>query len=150
MRGSHDRFANIEISYLLQKMEQYEGIAILATNLRSNLDEAFTRRLAFIVHFPFPDKASRWRNWTGIWPPDAPLADDMDLDFPARQFKLSGGNIKNIALAAAFLAAEDGSSVMMEHLLRATRREYQKMGKMLFEDELTGSLEETPPLTGVA
>jgi SpoVK/Ycf46/Vps4 family AAA+-type ATPase len=150
VRDSHDRYANIEISYLLQKMEQFDGIAILATNMRGNLDEGFTRRLTFTVHFPFPDEASRRRIWAGIWPAATPLADDVDLDFLARQFKLSGGNIKNIALAAAFLAAEDSSSVMMEHLLRATRREYQKMGKMLSEDELTGSLEETQPLTGVA
>ena len=131
-------------------MEQFDGIAILTTNLRRNLDEGFTRRLTFTVHFPFPDGASRRRIWAGIWPAATPLADDVDLDFLARQFKLSGGNIKNIALAAAFLAAEDSSSVMMDHLLQATRREYQKMGKMLSDDELSGSLEATPPLTGVA
>jgi SpoVK/Ycf46/Vps4 family AAA+-type ATPase len=136
VRDSHDRYANIEISYLLQKIEEYEGVAILATNLRQNMDESFVRRLAFTVHFPLPDKASRQRMWTGIWPADTPLAPDLDLDFLAGQFKLSGGNIRNIALAAAFLAAGDGGVVTMAHLLHATRREYQKMGKTIAEAEL--------------
>ena len=138
VRDSHDRYANLEIAYLLQKMEQYEGVAILATNLRQNLDEAFVRRLAFIVHFPFPDEVSRRRIWDGIWPAETPLAADVDLDLLANQFKLSGGNIKNIALGAAFLAATDGGAVSMTHLLHATRREYQKMGKALTEAELHG------------
>jgi AAA+ superfamily predicted ATPase len=136
VRDSHDRYANLEISYLLQKMEAYDGIAILATNLRQNLDDAFVRRLAFTVHFPFPDEASRRRVWAGIWPVETPLATDVDLDALARQFKLSGGNIKNIALAAAFFAAEDGGLVTMAHLLQATRREYQKLGKVLSDTEL--------------
>lgn len=136
VRDSHDRYANIEISYLLQKIEEYDGIAILATNLWQNLDESFIRRLAFTVHFPFPDEASRRRIWSGIWPSETPLDDSVDLDFLAHRFKLSGGNIKNIALAAAFLTAEDGGAVTMAQLLHATRREYQKMGKALSDDEL--------------
>jgi SpoVK/Ycf46/Vps4 family AAA+-type ATPase len=136
VNDSHDRYANIEISYLLQKMEAYDGLAILATNLRQNLDEAFIRRLAFTVHFPFPDELHRSRIWRGIWPPQTPLAADVDLDALAQQFKLSGGNIKNIALAAAFLAAEAGGSVTMAHLGQAIRREYQKMGKTLSAKEL--------------
>lgn len=140
VRDAHDRYANIEISYLLQKMEQYEGITILATNLRQNLDDAFVRRMAFAIHFPFPDEESRRRIWAGIWPEAAPLAADVELEFLARQFKLSGGNIKNIALAASFLAAADGGAVAMEHLFRATRREYQKMGKTLSATELYGEV----------
>jgi SpoVK/Ycf46/Vps4 family AAA+-type ATPase len=136
VRDSHDRYANIEISYLLQKMEAYEGVAILATNLRQNLDDSFVRRLAFSIHFPFPDEADRGRIWAGIWPAETPLAGDVDLGLLARQFKLSGGNIKNVALAAAFLAAEDGGVVRMPHLLQATRREYQKLGKPLSMAEL--------------
>jgi SpoVK/Ycf46/Vps4 family AAA+-type ATPase len=136
VRDSHDRYANIEISYLLQKMEEYEGIAILATNLRQNLDDSFVRRLAFTVHFPFPDEASRRCIWAGIWPEQTPVGADVDRDFLAHQFKLSGGNIKNIALAAAFLAAGDGGIVGMPHLIRATQREYQKMGKALSEADL--------------
>lgn len=139
VRDAHDRYANIEISYLLQKMEQYEGITILATNLRQNLDDAFVRRMAFTIHFTFPDQESRRRIWTGIWPQAVPLADDVDLEFLARQFKLSGGNIKNIALAAAFLAAAEGSAVAMAHLFRAAKHEYRKMGKTLSETELYGA-----------
>lgn len=139
VHDSHDRYANIEISYLLQKMEQYEGIAILATNLCQNLDEAFVRRLAFVVHFPFPDEANRKRIWTKIWPSEVPLAESVDLNLLAHRFKLSGGNIKNIALAASFLAAADGKVVKMEHLFHATQREYQKLGKTLSETELYGS-----------
>ncbi len=130
VRDAHDRYANIEIGYLLQKMEEYEGISILTTNLRQNLDEAFVRRLAFTVHFPSPDEASRCRIWAGIWPSEVPLSEEMDLDFVARKFKLSGGNIKNIALAAAFLAAEADSLVTMSHVLQGIKREYQKMGKV--------------------
>jgi SpoVK/Ycf46/Vps4 family AAA+-type ATPase len=135
VRDSHDRYANLEISYLLQKMEQHEGIAILATNLRQNLDDAFVRRIAFTVHFPFPDESSRRLIWEQIWPPETPLADDVDFDVMARQFRLSGGNIKNIALASAFLAAGDGGRVTMGHLRQATRREHQKMGKTSLEPE---------------
>jgi SpoVK/Ycf46/Vps4 family AAA+-type ATPase len=135
VRDSHDRYANLEISYLLQKMEEHEGVAILATNLRQNLDDAFMRRVAFTVHFPFPDESSRRRIWEQIWPPETPLADDVNFDAMARRFRLSGGNIKNIALASAFLAAEDGARVTMAHLQQATRREHQKMGKTLIEPE---------------
>ncbi len=139
VRDSHDRYANIEISYLLQKMEEYEGLSILTTNLHRNMDDAFVRRLTFTVHFPFPDEASRCRIWESVWPVEIPLADDVDLNFLARQFKLAGGNIKNVALAAAFLAVEADSSVTMNCLLQATRREYQKMGKTLSEEELKGA-----------
>jgi hypothetical protein len=136
VRDAHDRYANIEISYLLQRMERYDGITILATNLRGHVDEAFTRRLAFAVHFPFPDDASRRRIWAGVFPAGLPLAADADLDYLAREFKLSGGNIKNVALAAAYLAAGDGGAVTMDHLLHGVRREYQKMGKTLPAAEL--------------
>lgn len=133
VRDAHDRYANIEVAYLLQKMEGYEGVSLLATNLRQNMDEAFLRRLAFIINFPFPDVESRCRIWQGIWPKQVSFADEVDLGRLAQQFKLSGGNIKNIALAAAFHAAEDGGHVSMAHLLLATRREYQKIGKVLPE-----------------
>jgi AAA+ superfamily predicted ATPase len=140
VRDAHDRYANIEVAYLLQKMEQYEGLAILASNLRSNLDEAFVRRLAFVVHFPFPEEEDRRRIWRSVWPAETPLAPDVDLDLLAARFKLSGGNIKNVALSAAFLAAADADDrVRMEHLFRATRREYQKLGKALSDAELYGA-----------
>jgi SpoVK/Ycf46/Vps4 family AAA+-type ATPase len=148
VRDAHDRYANVETAYLLQKMEQYEGLAILASNLRSNLDEAFVRRLAFIIHFPFPEEVDRRRIWGSIWPAETPLAPDVDLDFLAAQFKLSGGNIKNVALSAAFLAAADGDDrVRMAHIFQATRREYQKLGKSLSEVELYGPLDEARAAT---
>lgn len=133
VRDSHDRYANIEIAYLLQKMEEYQGIVILATNLRKNLDEAFARRMHFSVEFPFPEEEDRFRIWQKAFPEAAPLSQDIDLAFMARQFKISGGNIKNIALSAAFLAVGDSGMVTMEHLIRATKREYQKMGKLCTE-----------------
>ena len=121
MKESHDRYANIEISYLLQRMEAYEGLAILATNLPQNLDAAFMRRLAFHVHFPFPDESSRRRIWESVWPAEVPLADELDPDYLARRFKLSGGNIKNVALAAAYLAAEADGPVKPAHSPSQTR-----------------------------
>jgi SpoVK/Ycf46/Vps4 family AAA+-type ATPase len=135
VKDAHDRYANIEIAYLLQRMEEYEGIVILATNLKKNMDEAFVRRMQFTVEFPFPEEADRLRIWRKIWPAETPRGDDLDLVFMARQFRIAGGNIKNIALAAAFLAAADGRSVTMPHLVQATRREYQKMGKLCTQAE---------------
>ena len=128
VKDSHDRYANIEIGYLLQEMESYDGIAILATNLRQHMDEAFVRRLQVIVEFPFPDEQHRERIWRVTFPQQAPLSEDVDFARLARDIKLAGGNIKNIVLAAAFYAASDGGVIGMTHLLEATRREYQKLG----------------------
>jgi hypothetical protein len=130
---AHDRYANIETSYLLQKMEEYTGIVILATNLRENMDDAFTRRLRFIVEFPFPDEASRRLIWQTHFPPQAPRSDEIDYAFLARKFQIAGGNIKNIVLNAAFYAANNGSVIGMEHILHATRREFEKVGKLWSE-----------------
>jgi AAA+ superfamily predicted ATPase len=135
VKDAHDRYANLEIAYLLQKMEEYEGVTLLTTNLRQNLDEAFTRRIRFIVEFPFPEADYRLQIWRRIWPKQTPLAADVDLEGMARQFKLAGGNIRNIALAAAFLAAENSQCVTMKHLLQATKREFQKMGRLIGEEE---------------
>ncbi|MGA1871562.1 MAG: AAA family ATPase [bacterium] len=135
VRDAHDRFANIEISYLLQRMEEYEGMTIMATNLRKNMDEAFVRRMHFTIEFPFPKEKERRLIWNVIWPEKAPRSNDLDLNFVARRFELSGGNIKNIALAAAFYATEDGGVVNMAHLIRAIQRENQKMGKMVLKGE---------------
>lgn len=129
VKDAHDRYANIEVGYLLQKMEEYEGIAILATNLRQNLDEAFVRRMHSIIEFPFPDEEYRQRIWKVVFPREAPLGDDVDFVVLAREVKLAGGNIKNIALQAAFYAAEDGGVIRMPHLVRAARREHQKLGR---------------------
>jgi MoxR-like ATPase len=135
VQDAHDRYANIEVSYLLQRIEEYEGMVILATNLRNNIDEAFVRRLHFMLELPLPTEEDRRRIWEGIWPADLPRSADLDLDFMARRFEIPGGNIKNIALAAAFLAAADGGVVTMAHLIRATQREYQKMGKVVLAGE---------------
>ena len=133
VRDSHDRYANIEISYLLQRMEEYEGMVILATNLRKNMDEAFVRRMHFVVEFPFPEEEYRYRIWTNIFPREAPIDKSADFEFLAQRFKITGGNIKNIALSAAFLAADAGGKVTTKHLIRATKREFQKMGKLCAE-----------------
>lgn len=129
VKDSHDRYANIEISYLLQKMEEYEGVAILATNLYQNLDEAFKRRLQAVIEFPFPDEEYRRHIWEIAFPKEAPLGNDVDFGALARNVCLAGGNIKNMAIAAAFYAAENGNVINMQHLLEAARREYQKLGR---------------------
>ena len=135
VKDAHDRYANIEVGYLLQRMESYNGVAILATNLRANLDEAFTRRLQFIINFPFPDEAYRQRIWEVLLPPDLPVSADLDLKVMAKRFKLAGGSIRNIIFSAAFLAAADGGVVNMTHLLHGAKREIQKMGKLLQETD---------------
>jgi SpoVK/Ycf46/Vps4 family AAA+-type ATPase len=129
VKDAHDRYANIEVSYLLQKMEEYDGIAILATNFRQNLDEAFVRRMQFIIEFSFPDEDCRRRIWQTVFPAEAPVSSEVDFDLLAREIRLAGGNIKNIALAAAFSAASNGRVIGMSHLLQATRREFQKLGR---------------------
>lgn len=136
VQDAHDRYANIEIAYLLQKMDEYDGLCILATNLRQNLDPAFLRRLTFIVEFPFPDEASRRRIWLGIWPNEVPRSKELDLDFMASQFKLPGGAVKNIAVSASFLAAvEEKPEVTTARVLWATRRELEKAGRTVTRAE---------------
>jgi len=130
---SHDRYANIEVAYLLQRMEAYPGAVILATNFRRNIDDAFVRRLDFVIDFPFPEPADRRRIWRLVLPRAAPVADDVDLDFLANQFKLSGGAIRNCSLAAAFRAADEGSGIEMRHLVRAVAQEYGKQGRLTLE-----------------
>ncbi len=132
---AHDRYANVEIAYLLQRMEMFEGIAILATNLRSNLDEAFARRLDTLIDFPEPEEGDRLKLWDRCLGTAAPRADDIDLAFLARAFKLSGGNIRNIAVAAGYYAAEAQRPITMRDLVRATQREYRKLGHMVVESE---------------
>jgi hypothetical protein len=130
VKDAHDRYANIEVGYLLQKMEEYEGLAILATNLRHNLDDAFLRRLQFIVEFPFPEEDQRLGIWKVVFPAQAPLDEEIDWGWLAREIKLAGGNIKNIALAAAFYAVSDKSGISQKHVIRAAQREYQKLGRI--------------------
>lgn len=129
VKDAHDRYANLEVSYLLQRMETYSGVAILATNLAANLDEAFARRMAHLVEFPFPDAPLREMLWRKSVPALAPLDDKVNFTALANQFHVSGGNIRNITLAAAFLASELGSPICMEQLIRATARELEKIGR---------------------
>jgi SpoVK/Ycf46/Vps4 family AAA+-type ATPase len=135
VKDSHDRYANIEINYLLQKLDEHEGIVILATNLSKNIDEAFVRRLQYAVAFPAPEKRQRLLIWQGVFPEQTPLADDVDIAFLAKQFVITGGSIKNIAVRAAFLAARNSGAVHMEHIVRAAKREFQKMGRLCLESE---------------
>jgi AAA+ superfamily predicted ATPase len=137
VKDSHDRYANIEVGYLLQRMETFDGVVILATNLRANLDDAFIRRLHFIIEFPFPEPDDRLRIWRVNLPPKTPLADDVDFELLAHRFRLSGGTIRNVLLAAAFLAARAGQPLAMGHLLHAIRRDYQKNGRLLQEQLFT-------------
>ena len=137
VKDAHDRYANIEISYLLQRMETYDGVTILATNLRANLDDAFTRRLQFAVDFPFPDENDRLRIWHTLFPPGVPRNEEIDFALLARRFKLTGGSIRNIIVNSTYLAASQGGKVTMNNLLHATRRELQKMGRLVDEADLS-------------
>jgi hypothetical protein len=136
VKDSHDRYANIEVSYLLQRMEAYRGLAILTTNMRGSLDVAFLRRIRFIINFPFPDHGLRRRIWACMFPAQTPTA-GLDLDKLAR-LNLPGGNIRNVALNAAFLAADEGCPVRMDHLLMSARHECGKLEKQLSSAEAGG------------
>ena len=133
VKDSHDRYANIEINYLLQRMESYRGLAILATNMKSALDSAFVRRLRFMVNFPFPGPAERIAIWQRVFPLQAPLG---ELDFQRlAKLNITGGNIINIALNAAFLAAQSGSRITMPLVLEAARNEFKKMERPINETD---------------
>jgi hypothetical protein len=140
VKDAHDRYANIETAYLLQRMEEYSGIVILATNMRHNVDEAFVRRMRFIVHFPFPSAEDRERIWQKSIPAIAPLGDDVDFRWLARKLNISGGNIKNISLRAAFLAIERQGVIGMDCLVDAAKREIEKIGKILALTEFRGTV----------
>jgi hypothetical protein len=133
VKDSHDRYANIEINYLLQRMEDYRGLAILASNRKADLDDAFMRRIRFLVTFPFPDPASRMKIWQVIFPPGVPTS-DLDSGFLAR-LEIAGGNIKNVAINASFLAANEDVPVGMDQVMRSARQEYQKIEKLVSRSE---------------
>jgi hypothetical protein len=135
VRDAHDRYANIESAYLLQRMETFDGLAILSTNLRANIDEAFTRRLDCIVDFPTPTEDLRLQLWRTCLAPPLPLGDDLDLAFCAAAFELTGGNIRSAATTAAYLAAEADRPVGMGELIAAVEQEYRKLGRLVLERE---------------
>jgi SpoVK/Ycf46/Vps4 family AAA+-type ATPase len=135
VKDAHDRYANIETAYLLQRTEEYSGLVILASNIKKNMDEAFVRRIHFMLDFPFPEEAERLEIWRRTFPAQAPQSEDIDLPFLARKLKIAGGNIRNIILTAAFMAAEDAEPIGMRQLVRGASYEYQKMGKMIVEGD---------------
>lgn len=136
VRDAQDRHANAEVAFLLKQMEEYDGVTLLATNLSQNLDGAFLRRMRFVVHFPFPDAAARQELFRRMLPPSAPVSADVDFAFLAEKFAVAGGNIKNIALHAAFLAAGEGSEISMKHLLRAAVYEQRKNEIVVVREDL--------------
>ena len=145
VRDAHDRYANIEINYLLQRIENFSGIAVLATNMRQHLDEAFLRRIHVSIEFPIPRAAERLEIWQRSFPKSAPLTDDVDLNFFASRFEIAGGNIRNIALGAAFLAAESGTGIGMPHLVAAAQREFVKSGRRVQPEEFAPHAPHTTP-----
>jgi SpoVK/Ycf46/Vps4 family AAA+-type ATPase len=130
VKTSVDRYANMEVNYLLQRLDSFEGIAILTTNFGSAIDPAFKRRLTYRVTFPFPDEEMREQLWRSLIPPEVPIAGKIDFAGLSQRFRLSGGYIRNAALRAAFLAAEEGSALTHAHLERAIRMEFREIGKL--------------------
>ena len=130
VRTSNDRYANLEVNYLLQRLDTFEGVAILTSNLDGAIDPAFKRRLSLRLQFPFPDEETRVRLWAGHVTSRTPTAGDFDFPELARKFPLSGGYIRNCVLRAAFLAAHDGRPMRQHDLLRAVQLEYREMGKL--------------------
>ncbi len=135
VRDARDRYANVEVAYLLQRMERFSGLAVLTTNLRANLDDAFTRRIDVIVDFPMPDADARRRLWRMHLTARLPQDESLDIEFMAQRFRLSGGNIRNSCVTGAFLAAEAGRPLTMADLIRGTDREYRKLGRLTLESE---------------
>jgi SpoVK/Ycf46/Vps4 family AAA+-type ATPase len=134
VKDSKDRYANMEISYILQRVEQFNGVAILATNLRENMDSAFIRRMKYVIEFPMPNKDMREQIWKNSFSENVPTG-NIDYEFLSEKFELSGGNIKNIILTATFLAAGKNEAVGMIHILEAVKNEYYKYNKeMTIED----------------
>lgn len=130
VKSSVDRYANLEVNYLLQRLDSFEGVAILTTNLEGSIDNAFKRRMTLRLAFPFPDEDMRVRLWTAHIPPEVPTRGDFDFAELARRFPMSGGYIRNSALRAAFLAAQEALPMSQEHLLRAIQLEYRELGKL--------------------
>ncbi len=135
VKDAHDRYANLEVNYLLQRIEQYDGIVVLATNLQRNLDEAFLRRMHEVIDFALPDETQRELIWRRHIPAEAPVEPDIDFGFLARQFKLTGGHIKNAVVTAAFLAARSSKKIGMDEMIRAVKIELQKQGKLIMKSD---------------
>ena len=134
VKDAHDKNANLETAYLLQKMEEYDGITVMTTNYKENIDSAFFRRISYVIHFTFPDARARREIWRGIFPADTPLG-EVDFEYLANQFEITGGSIKNIALVASFMAARNGEAVGMGHIVRAVKYEMAKQGKIMLRED---------------
>jgi SpoVK/Ycf46/Vps4 family AAA+-type ATPase len=130
VKSSNDRYANLEVNYLLQRIDQFSGISLLTTNHESAIDEAFRRRLALHIRLPLPDEEQRLQLWQALLSEDAPVRGELELRTLARDFAMTGGYIKNAVLRAAYLAARDGA-ITARHLERAARAEYAAMGKLV-------------------
>ncbi len=135
VKDSHDRNSNVETSYLLQKMEEYNGITIMTTNFLENIDKAFFRRISYVVHFAFPNSSARKEIWKNMYPSGMPLSKDVDFNFLSNQFEISGGSIKNIAVNSAFMAAAENKKVEMKHIIKAVEYEIKKQGKMVSKSD---------------
>jgi predicted nucleic acid-binding protein len=131
VKSSVDRYANLEVNYLLQRMEAFGGITILTTNMDTAIDEAFKRRISFKVNFPFPEPEDRLKLWRVILPAEAHVSGEIDYEYLANKYEMSGGYIRNAVLRAAFLAADDKSPITMRHMMRAANLEYASMGKVV-------------------
>ncbi|MBQ9437819.1 MAG: ATP-binding protein, partial [Lachnospiraceae bacterium] len=128
---SNDKYANAETAYLLQKIEEYRGISILATNFYNNFDQAFVRRITYAVHLESPNEEERLALWLNILPPETPREKNIDFKFFADQFELSGSNIKAILYSASFMAGAEGVSLGPKHIVKAMKFEFEKLGRMI-------------------
>lgn len=137
IKDSHDKYANVQTSYLLQKMDDYDGIIIMATNFKQNVDDAFLRRISYIIHFPFPETSERLKLWKSVFPQAAEVDKQTDFEFLAENFEMSGAMIKSTALSAAFLAAahEDDQIIRMRDILKAVKKQFSKLGKNFSPDD---------------
>lgn len=138
VKDAHDKYANVETAYLLQQMEEYDGISILATNFQQNMDDAFLRRLSLVIKFPFPDPEHRARLWSSMIPSATPMSNDVDFELLGRKIEVAGGSIKNIVVTAAFMAAAAGNPLGMRELVASARQELRKTGKILLPGEWDG------------
>lgn len=136
VKNSNDRYSNMQIAFLLQQIEEYEGAIVFATNLLKNVDEAFIRRIQFIIHFSIPNELHRIKIWKNMFPKKAPIEKDIDYEYLGKQFSLSGGNIRNIVLLAAFSAAAEGTSISMRHIIISVCQEIAKQGRVVLKEDL--------------
>ena len=135
VKDSHDKHANVETSYLLQKMEEYSGITIMTTNFIENIDKAFFRRINYVVHFNLPDFDLRLKIWRNMFPSDTPISKDVNFEYLAKNFEIAGGSIKNIVLTASFMAASESDKVEMKHIIKSIEYELKKQGKMVSKSD---------------